>query len=110
MKVAEAPGFEALTAVAEGGKAQVPPGVTGFGGALGGYVLTHYGYVPNVAQTERALDGIRYSASIFPAITFAICAVCLFFYRIDKRLELQMADELTERRKQFSHTPVPVVP
>ena len=82
----------------------------GFGGAIGGYVLAAYGYVPNVAQSEHALAGIRMSASVFPAIGFALCLVCLFFYRIDKRLELTMADELTERRKRFAHTPVPVAP
>jgi glycoside/pentoside/hexuronide:cation symporter, GPH family len=73
----------------------------GFGGALGGYVLTLYGYVPNVAQSARALQGIRLAMSIFPAITFAVCVVCLFFYRIDKKLEIQIADELTERRRSY---------
>jgi Na+/melibiose symporter-like transporter len=82
----------------------------GFGGAIGGYVLSAYGYVPNVVQSTRALDGIRLSASLFPALGFLLCVVCLYFYRIDKRLETQMADELTERRKQFLHTPVPVAP
>ena len=82
----------------------------GFGGAIGGYLLSTYGYVPNAEQTPRALQGILYSASIFPAIGFALCIVCLLFYRIDKRLELHMAHELTERRKAYSHTPVPAVP
>jgi hypothetical protein len=27
--------------------------------------------------------------------------VCLFFYRIDKKLEIQIADELTERRRLY---------
>ena len=43
----------------------------GFGGAITGYVLSVYGYVPNVAQGASALDGIRFTMSIFPAITFA---------------------------------------
>ena len=76
----------------------------GFGGAITGYVLWLNGYVPNVAQSARALDAIRYTMSIFPAITFAICAVCLFFYAIDKRGEIQMAGELAERRKGFQAT------
>ena len=29
----------------------------GFGGAIGGWLLAAYGYVPNVAQTEHALQG-----------------------------------------------------
>jgi Na+/melibiose symporter-like transporter len=82
----------------------------GFGGAIGAYVLAGYGYVPNVAQSARALDGIRMSASLFPALGFLLCIVCLVFYRIDKRLETTMSEELTERRKKFTHTPVPVAP
>ena len=81
----------------------------GIGGAIGGYVLAAYGYVPNVPQTERALDGIRYSASIFPAIAFALCALCLYFYRIDKAQELEMSRDLTERRNAFV-TPLPTAP
>lgn len=73
----------------------------GFGGALGGYVLSLYGYVPNVDQSAHALQGIRLAMSIFPAITFAICVICLFFYRIDKTLEIQIADELADRRKLY---------
>jgi sugar (glycoside-pentoside-hexuronide) transporter len=82
----------------------------GVGGAIGAYLLAAYGYVPNVAQSPRALQGILYSVSLFPAIAFALCIVCLLFYRIDRRLELRMSGELAERRKAYTHTPVPVVP
>lgn len=74
----------------------------GFGGAITGYVLSLYGYVPNVAQAASALDGIRLTMSLFPAITFAICAVCLLFYGIDKRREIEMTNELAERRKAYA--------
>jgi Na+/melibiose symporter-like transporter len=40
--------------------------------------------------------------SVFPAITFGICALCLFFYAIDKKTEIQMTDELTARRRKFA--------
>jgi sugar (glycoside-pentoside-hexuronide) transporter len=82
----------------------------GVGGAIGGYVLSAYGYVPNVAQSARALDGIRLCASLFPAAGFLLCLVCLLFYKIDKRLEIEISGELESRRKQFTHTPVPVTP
>ncbi len=71
----------------------------GFGGFIGGRVLTLYGYVPNAAQTPHALDGIRLTMSLFPAITFALCAVILFFYRIDKQAEIRITSELAERRR-----------
>jgi len=74
----------------------------GFGGAITGYVLSHYGYVPNVTQTAHALQGIRLTMSIFPAITFAVCVGCLFFYKIDKKAEIQITSELTERRRGYA--------
>ena len=73
----------------------------GFGGAIGGWILGHYGYVANVAQTERALQGIRLTASIFPAIPFGIGVILLLLYKINKPMELQMQADLTERRKQY---------
>lgn len=75
----------------------------GLGGAIGGWILSHYGYVANVAQTERALQGIRLTASIFPAIPFGIGVILLLLYKINKRMELQMQNELTDRRKQYKY-------
>lgn len=77
----------------------------GFGGAITGYVLSIYGYIPNAAQSEAALGGIVMTMSIFPAITFGLCMVCLFFYSINKQAEIQITNELAERRKTFAtHT------
>ena len=75
------------------------------GGALSAWVLDLYGYVPNVAQTERALLGIRLGASIYPALAMGLGLVCLIIYPISKRLNLRIQDELTERRRQ-SGTPL----
>jgi Na+/melibiose symporter-like transporter len=74
----------------------------GFGGAITGWILTLFNYVPNVEQTQMALDGIRWTMSIFPAITFGIFVICLFFYPINKNLEIKITDELAERRKAFT--------
>jgi GPH family glycoside/pentoside/hexuronide:cation symporter len=74
----------------------------GFGGAIGGWLLSVYGYVPNQAQSARALLGIRMTASVFPAVTFLIGVVCLFFYKIDKQLNIRITDELAERRKKYA--------
>lgn len=81
----------------------------GFGGAIGGYILAAYGYVPNAAQSAHALDGIRLSASLFPAAGFLACLVCLLFYRIDRGLEVRITEELETRRAAFMPTPEPVV-
>lgn len=73
----------------------------GLGGAICGWLLSMYGYVPNVVQTQEALFGIRMTASIYPAITFLIGVIALSFYGISRTLNLQIQNELMERRKSF---------
>ena len=74
----------------------------GFGGALTGYILALYGYVPNAAQSPAALEGVRLTMSLFPAVTFGLCIVCLLFYRINKQAEITITTELAERRKAYA--------
>ncbi len=70
----------------------------GIGGAIGGYLLQFYGYeAGNV--TDTAILGIRLTTSVYPAIMFVMGVICLFFYRIDKKLEFQIQNDLEERRK-----------
>lgn len=71
------------------------------GGAIAGWLLSGYGYQANVAQTASALTGIRMTISVYPAIFLGIVILCLICYKIDKKLNLQIAGELTERRKLF---------
>lgn len=73
----------------------------GVGGALGGYILAGYGYVPNAAQSPQVLNGIRLMMSVFPAVGFAVCLGCLFFYGIDRKMEQRLSDELAERRRGY---------
>jgi Na+/melibiose symporter-like transporter len=74
------------------------------GGALSAWVLDLYGYVPNVAQTERALLGIRLGASIYPALAMGLGLICLIVYPIGKNLNLRIQDELAQRREQSATT------
>jgi glycoside/pentoside/hexuronide:cation symporter, GPH family len=69
------------------------------GGALAGSLLNIYGYVANVQQTPAAQTGIRMITSIYPAAFLSIAIVILFFYQINKPTEIQMQNELAERRK-----------
>lgn len=69
------------------------------GGFLAGGILSWYGYQANAAQTADALLGIKLILSIYPAFFFVIVIICLIFYRISKRLNLQIQDELAERRR-----------
>jgi Na+/melibiose symporter-like transporter len=74
-----------------------------FGLAVGGtialQVLSAFDYVPNVAQTERAIWGIRLTPTIVAAIPFALGAICACFFPLTKNLTLQMGDELAARRR-----------
>jgi len=75
----------------------------GFGGALSGWIVDWYGYVPNVAQSAHALLGIRLGASIYAAIPIVIGLVCLIVYPVTKSLNLQIQNELEARRKKFAN-------
>ena len=70
------------------------------GGFLAGWLLSGYGYQPHVAQTQHALLGIRLTISIYPAILYCVIVVALCFYPVGKKLNLQIQDELAERRKR----------
>jgi GPH family glycoside/pentoside/hexuronide:cation symporter len=73
------------------------------GGALAGSLLSIYGYVANVSQTSHTLFGIRMITSIYPAAFLVIGAILLFFYHINKSTEIQMQNELTERRNALAN-------
>ena len=77
----------------------------GFGGGIGGWALARYGYVPNAVQSVHALLGIRVVASVFAATSYFLGVVCLFFYKIDKRLNIRITGELAERRSKYAPLP-----
>lgn len=69
------------------------------GGAITTWVLGVYDYMPNAeVQAETAITGIRMLVSIFPALPFAVGAGLLFFYEIDKIMEVQIEYDLNKRR------------
>jgi GPH family glycoside/pentoside/hexuronide:cation symporter len=72
------------------------------GGAIAGWLLSAYGYKANAVQTTESLYGIRMTISVYPAIFFLIVVACVAFYKIGKALNIQIQDELAERRKQFA--------
>ncbi|MBZ5583715.1 MAG: MFS transporter [Acidobacteriia bacterium] len=72
------------------------------GGAILGWVLGAYGYRPNAVQTSGALLGIRMGISVFPALCFVVVVGCLMWYPIGKKLNLEIQDQLAERRRKFA--------
>ena len=72
-----------------------------FGGAMITSILGNYGYVAGTAaQTAEAINGIKLSVSVFPSLFFFIGAALLFFYEIDKDMEVQIEKELKARRAE----------
>jgi len=76
----------------------------GIGGALANQITGAFGYVANVAQSAASLQGIRLTATLFPALSFATGVLLILAYPITKELNLRIGDELAERRKQFGKT------
>jgi len=72
------------------------------GGAAAGWLLSAFGYRANAVQSSGALEGIRLTISVFPAILFLVVIACLIAYPIGKRLNLQIQDDLAGRRKQYA--------
>lgn len=75
------------------------------GSALLAWILSLYNYVPKdqssellTTQSEYTITGVKMLVSIYPAIPFLIAIGLLFFYKINKTMELKIEDELKERR------------
>lgn len=76
------------------------------GGALVAWILGLYDYITKEAaiagvetvQPQSAIEGTRLLVSIYPAIPFLIGVGLLFFYEINKKMELQIENDLKERR------------
>lgn len=74
------------------------------GSALVASIIGHYGYISasgtqDVIQPASVATGAKLLVSIFPAIPFLISCGLLFFYKIDKKMEVKIEKELAERRK-----------
>jgi GPH family glycoside/pentoside/hexuronide:cation symporter len=68
-----------------------------FAGLVTGWLLDYYGYVPKVAQTEAARNGIVLMFSVIPAIMYAVGLGVLLFYGIDHTLEVRIQQALSQR-------------
>ena len=72
----------------------------GIGAAIAGWILTVYQYVPNAAQTETSIHGIKLLVSVIPGVLYMSCAVFMFFYTIDAKTTDRMKTDLDARRAQ----------
>jgi len=70
------------------------------GGALVAAILAHYGYQAGLAQQpEAVVQGIRLTVSVYCSLPFLLAVALLVFYRIDKRTETRIEQDLHLRRR-----------
>ena len=74
----------------------------GIGAAIAGWILTLSQFVPNVAQTDTAITGIKLLVSVIPGILYMSCAIFMIFYKIDKQTTDQMKIDLDKRREPLA--------
>ncbi len=68
------------------------------GGSLVAAILAAFGYQEGIpVQSDVTVMGIRLAMSVFPAITFGVAIVSLFFYEINKKMEVQIEEDLKKR-------------
>ena len=72
----------------------------GIGGALAGWLLAIFKFVPNIEQTATAINGIKLMISVFPGILYMSCAILLYYYNIDQQTCLVMQRDLDIRRAE----------
>jgi len=75
------------------------------GGGLAGYLLTVYGFVPNVEQSETTLKGIRLMMSFFPTVLLVVATIAAVFYELDDKTMSKIEKELIERRAEKAKNP-----
>ncbi|WP_294283464.1 MFS transporter [uncultured Chryseobacterium sp.] len=75
------------------------------GSSLVSSIIGHYGYISsegaeNVVQPETVAAGAKMLVSIFPSLPFFLSCGLLFFYKINKKMEMQIEQDLKERRRK----------
>ncbi|HEY6504996.1 MAG TPA: MFS transporter [Chitinophagaceae bacterium] len=63
-------------------------------------LLGLFDYIPNseTTQSASAINGTKLLVSVFPSIPFLIGAALLFFYEINKKMEVQIESDLKQKR------------
>ncbi len=69
------------------------------GSAILTYILGLYDYVPNSpVQSPQAIEGVKMLVSVYPSIPFLVGTALLFFYVINKKMEVQIESDLKQKR------------
>lgn len=78
------------------------------GGALVAWILGLYNYIPiqsavagkEIIQPETVATGAKMLVSVYPSIPFLLSVGLLFFYVIDKKMEVKIEADLKARREE----------
>ncbi|HET8555388.1 MAG TPA: MFS transporter [Rhodanobacteraceae bacterium] len=71
------------------------------GGALVAGILAAYGYDANLpVQSPQVVQGIRLAISVYCSIPFLLGVALLFWYEIDKAMEIRIEQDLGARRNE----------
>jgi GPH family glycoside/pentoside/hexuronide:cation symporter len=69
------------------------------GTAIAGFILSAYGFVPDVAQNSGVLKGLRHMMSVIPlGMGVVAFLLLLFFYKLDDGIMKRIKEELEARR------------
>jgi len=79
------------------------------GGALVTWILSLYGYIPiqsavagkEIIQPATVAAGSKMLVSVYPSIPFLLGVGLLFFYVIDKKMEVKIEADLKARREKI---------
>lgn len=76
-------------------------------GFLPGIMLTQIGYVPNIAQNDATLLGLRQLIFIWPCALAIIAAFTMgFFYKLNEKRFAAIIEEISQRKKTKTRTTV----
>ena len=70
----------------------------GIGAAFAGFLISHFGYVPNSEQTPEALRGILLLNSLIPAVGLLLLAGAFTIYGLNETICRTMREDLAARR------------
>lgn len=73
----------------------------GIGGAITGWLLALFNYIPNEVQTSESLLGIKLMLSIIPGTLMILSVILLFFYNLTEPFMEKVQLELTARRNEI---------
>lgn len=73
------------------------------GGALGGYLLSYFGFIANTTASPETEKGIRILFSFMPAIWSIVAVVALFYYNLSEQKVIEINNKLTELKAQKSN-------